>query len=316
MLAAHESVPTEPWLRSCLYVPGTRLNWMGRAVESGTDGIVLDLEDSVATSAKEIARRDVAAFLGRAEVGSSGPHLLVRVNPWGSGLTDDDLEAVIGRRVLAILLPKVRSRADVERLDARLAELEGARGLPVGSIVIRPMLESALGLQNVFEIAQSSPRVGYIGAGGAADSDFTRAIGYRATDAGLETIYIRSRVLLAARAAAIPFPMTSAWFGVRDLDGLRRYANRERDLGYMGMFAIHPSHVAIANEVFGPSPVDIDRWTAIVEAVEESARGGTSVAVVDGTMIDSGHADFARTMLSLAATIRPSKPADPRVIRS
>ncbi len=310
MLSERGSRPAEPWLRSCLYVPGTRLDWVARAVDSGADAIVLDLEDSVAASAKERARRDVAALLDGRAVAPSGPYLLVRVNPWESGLTDADLDAVIWGAVLGVLLPKVRSRVDVERLDARLSSLESARGLTVGSILIRPMLESALGLQNVFEIAGASNRVAYIGAGGAADSDFARAIGYRATDGGLETLYIRSRVLLAARAAAIPFPMTSAWFGVRDLDGLRRYANRERNIGYMGMFAIHPSHVAIANEIFGPSRQDLERWSAIVQAVQDASRRGTSVAVVGGAMVDSGHADYATMMLTLAARLRPPTPAD------
>ena len=131
--------------------------------------------------------------------------------------------------------------------------------------------------------------------------DMALSVGYRETS-GLETAYIHSKVIVDARAAGVTNPcsgLTSA--PLRDLEEVRALAVRLRNFGYLGVNLIHPSHVPIANEVFGPSESDIDYWTGLVAAVEEGERRGTSAVVYDGRMVDIAHANFAREMLKRAA---------------
>jgi citrate lyase subunit beta / citryl-CoA lyase len=292
--------PSQPPLRSLLYVPGNKLEWMLKAPRYGADALILDLEDSVPPDQKVASRAVVRQAID--ELGKQAkPRLFVRVNSFPSGLTEGDVEGVMGPGLFGVYLPKTEGPEEVSRLAARLDELEARMGLPAGQVFIRPMLEGAKGIHNAFAIAQASPRVAYLGTGGTGHGDIARSLGYRHREGMLESLFIRSKVLLEARAADITNPIAGLFANIQDVAGLRVYAERERDLGYMGMHCIHPSQVAIANEVFRPTPAEVERWRGLVEAVEAGQRQGTAAVVYQGEMVDIAHLTYARQMLALAA---------------
>lgn len=285
-------------LRSSMFVPGNKEDWMRKAPRYGADALILDLEDSVPPEEKDDARRQVRKALE--ELGPTGQTLFVRVNRLETGLTGDDLEAVTSPYLYGVVLPKVESPADVVEVDVLLKFFERRAGIDLGKIFIEAALETAAGLHQAYGIAKASPRVAHMGAGGGKDGDVARAIGYRWTPEWTETLFLRCKVLLDARAAGVPYPISGGWFDVRDLDGLRVYATHLRDLGYHGMHLIHPSHVPVANEVFSPTREEITRWQGLVEAVERGEREGSAAVTYQGAMVDIAHAETARAMLELA----------------
>jgi len=285
-------------LRSMLFVPGNREDWMRKAPRYGADALILDLEDSVPPEGKEAARQQVRNMLQ--ELGPTGQTLFVRVNGLDTGMTGDDLEAVTGPHVYGVVLPKVSSPADVVEVHVLLKFFERRAGVEVGKILIEPHLETAEGLRRAYEIARASARVGYMGAGGGKDGDVARALGYRWTPQQTETLFLRCKVLLDARAAGIAYPISGGWFDIRDLDGLRAYATHLRDLGYRGMHLIHPSHVPVVNEVFSPTPEEIARWRGLVDAVERGRSQGSAAVTYRGAMVDIAHEENARAMLQMA----------------
>jgi citrate lyase subunit beta/citryl-CoA lyase len=283
-----------PPLRSLLFVPGHREEWVAKAVAAGADGVLLDLQDAVPPEEKARARSVVAATVGQVE-----RPVLVRVAPVGSPEHAPDLDAAARPGLGGVVVPLVAGPDDVRAVAQRLEELERARGMGIGSTVVMPLVETARASRLAFEVATASRRVAYMGGGTAPDGDMAHDIGFQWTPAGMETLFLRSWVLMNVRAAAVPFPLTGIWPVVDDLDGLRAFAVQGRALGYTGMMAIHPSHVAIINEVFTPSPEDITRWQGTINAVES----GAGAARLRGMMVDAAHARTARDALAAAARL-------------
>ncbi|MBW8825101.1 MAG: CoA ester lyase, partial [Acidobacteria bacterium] len=228
--------PARP-VRSRLYVPGNRAAWMDKALGYGADALILDLEDSVPPGEKAAARSSVVAVLAHHGADHT---LFVRVGEPGSPDLAADLDAVVGPGLYGVVVPKVASAGDIGAVDRALGELERKRGLPAGSVWITPILETARGLRDANVIAESSRRLAYLGALSTRGGDVERALGYRWTPEGTETLMVRSQVLLAARAAGVPNPMTGLWTDIADLDGLAAFAMHSRGLGYEGMDIIHP----------------------------------------------------------------------------
>jgi len=136
------------------------------------------------------------------------------------------------------------------------------------------------------------------------DGDIARAIGFRWTDEGHEAFYYISKVLLDSRAAGIPYPMGGrGWWDIQDLEGLRKEAERTKNFGLTGMLLIHPSHVAIVNEVFTPTKEEIKHWKELIAAVEKCEKEGASVVTFNGVMVDTAHLKVARDMLAWAAEL-------------
>ena len=285
-----------PFVRSMLFVPANKTHWVEKGIAAGADAVVLDLEDAVSSDDKELARASVEAFMG--EVGTLSTSLFVRINDLSSERSLRDLEAVVSAGLTGVMLPKVQSRDDVVILDRMLGWLERARGLNEGGIRILPVMETANGIRHALSIAQSSARVAYMGGLGVKGGDVERSIGYRWSPEGMETLVIRSNVLLDSRAASIPNPLTGLWSDVRDLDGLREFATQSRNLGYEGMLAIHPSHVAIINEVFTPTATELARDEQLVHAMEQAALRGDGATTLEGEMIDEAMAVTARNRLA------------------
>jgi len=235
------------------------------------------------------------------ELGRAGQNVFVRVNDFETGLTWADLDAVVCPELYCVMLPKVTGPEDVKRCDTIIEFLERQRGFEVGTVLIDPVLETAQGMRQAYEVAIASPRVAHLGGLTGKDGDIARAIGFQWTPEGHEAFFYISKVLLDARAANIPYPMGGrGWWDIQDLDGLRAEAIRTRAFGYSGMLLIHPSHVAIVNEVFTPSKEEIAHWKELIAAVEKCEAEGSSVVVVNGMMVDTAHVKVARDLLNWA----------------
>jgi citrate lyase subunit beta/citryl-CoA lyase len=178
----------------------------------------------------------------------------------------------------------------VLRYDALLDHFELRNGV-AGLRYIIPV-ETVPAIHNCREIAAASPRVGAMIGPTAEHADIAREVGFEWTPGGLETLYLRSRVLLACREAGI-HALTALWERVDDLDGLRDFARQGRGLGFRGMIAIHPSHVAVINEVFGPSAAETEFYQGLAAAYEEAALAGSGAVRYRGLHIDKAHYDKA-----------------------
>ena len=284
-------------LRSVMFVPGNREDMMRKAPQYGSDALILDLEDSVPENEKGTARSLVARMVG--ELGAAGQNLFVRVNRLETGLTGFDLEAVTSPHLYGILLPKVERPEDVVEVDTLLRFFERKAGMDIGSICIDPSLETAAGIRQAYEIAMASDRVAHMGGSGGKGGDTARSIGFQWTPEGMETLFIKSKVLVDSRSAGVEFPISGGWFDIRDLAGLRNLANQLKQLGYTGMNLIHPSHIPVVNEVFTPTTEQIAHWQGLLKAMDEQRGSGSAVVTYAGDMVDIAHEETARTMLEM-----------------
>jgi citrate lyase subunit beta / citryl-CoA lyase len=289
-------------VRSALFVPGNREDRIQKAPRFGADALILDLEDAVALPDKPKARPIVRRMVE--ELGSAGLTVMVRVNDFETVFTWADLDAIVCKELYCVMLPKVTGPEDVKRADTIIEFLERQRGIEVGTVLIYPVLETAQGMRQAYEVGIASPRVVHMGGLTGKDGDIARAIGFHWTAEGHEAFYYISKVLLDARAANVPYPMGGrGWWDIQDLDGLREEAVRTKNFGHMGMLLIHPSHVPIVNEVFTPTREEITHWKELIAAVEDCEREGRSVVTFNGMMVDTAHLKVARDMLKWASEL-------------
>lgn len=295
----HEPLSRSP-LRSLLFVPGTKTEWLAKAAQAGADAAILDLEDAVPDSGKADARNGVVTALRRHQTSTheQEPALFVRVNPLNTWDGADDMRAVALPGLHGIVLPKVDRPEDVHAADRILTWCEREQGLPVGSVALVPLLETARSLREAYAVAAAAQRVAYLGALTGDSGDVARAIGYRWSSHGTETLTLRSRVLLDARAAGVEHPVAGLWTQLDDLTGLRTFAEQNRSLGYEGMVAIHPAHVPIINDVFSPDSEELARWERLIAAVEQAQACGEGAVSFEGQMVDEAMAATGRHILA------------------
>jgi citrate lyase subunit beta/citryl-CoA lyase len=287
-------------VRSLLFVPGNRPAWFAKAVASGADGLIIDLQDAVPPNERQEAYQAVATFIAeRLAAKVDSPVLLVRVSAVDDPAFEDCLQAVVRVGTDGIVLPMVTSADDVRLLSDRLATLEAAAGL-ARPLRIVPLMETAFALQHCFDIFACSPRVAYAGGSTARGGDLARSLGFVWTPEGLETLYLRSHALLAARAAGVANPISGMWGAVDDVQGLRAFAVQTRGLGYRGMMVIHPSHVPVVNEVFSPTPQQISDWRQTIAEMTRLHESGAGTGRLGGELIDAAHAVTAREELARA----------------
>ena len=285
-------------LRTMLYVPANKEDWVWKAPKYGADALILDLEDSVPDPEKKTAREIASRLVS--ELYENGVTVFVRVNAVDTGLTREDIKSALQKGLYGITLPMVRGPQDVIELDKMLTEEENLKGLPNGTVLIDPGLETATGLREAYEIGISSERVAHMGAGGGRGGDIARAVGYRWTPEMTETLFLRSKVLLDAKASGSPYPVTGLWQDIHDHEGLKNFAFNSRNLGYTGMTVIHPSHVPIVNDIFSPSEEDIREWKGLVDAMNEVRSNGGAAVSYEGGMVDIAHEKTAVQMLDMA----------------
>ena len=288
--------------RSLLFVPGQKALWVDKAVSAGAHAVILDLEDAVPEADKQTAREVTTNSVHRLGQ-ESNVGVIVRVNALDTPHFGADLQAVVRPGLTALLLPKVYSADDVVAFDALVRHFEIAAGMPIGTVGLIPSFETAKALVNVESIALA-PRVVSLMAAAAKDADISREVGFRWTAQGLETLHLRSRVVLAARAAGLPHVVLGLWQSIQDLEGLRTFAAANHDLGYGGQVVIHPSHVQIVNEAYALSQDELLRYSAMVKAYEAGAEEGHGAVMFDGEHIDLAHVQNARQILAMYETAK------------
>lgn len=301
------SGPTVPPVRSLLFVPANREDRIRKALVSEADAIAIDLESATPAGeidrARAIVRRvldEIAARRARDSHDESGPTILVRVHEARSPEQALDLAAVVSPALCGILLPQVVDERDVVATDEALTLAERSAGLVDGRLRVMPLVESANAIRRAFEIASASRRVAYMGGATSRGGDLARSLGHRFTEGGLETLFLRSKVLVDVRAAGVPNPISGIWGRVDDLDGLRALAEQTRDLGYEGLMTIHPAQVPIVNAIFSPSPEEIAEWQRTIAALAEAEREGLGAIRLDGRLVDAAHAKTAHEALARA----------------
>jgi len=295
--------------RSELAVPGSNPAMFRKALDGEADYIFLDLEDAVAPGDKERARTHVIQALLELDWRGRGKTISVRINGIDTHYMYRDVVDVVeqaGHRLDTILIPKVGVPADVYMVDAMVSQIEEAKGIP-HRLGIDVLIETALGMANVEAIAQSSRRLEamHFGVADYAASCRARTVvigGLNPDYPGDQWHAALSRMIVACRAYGLR-PIDGPFGDFKDPEGYRLAARRAAALGVEGKWAIHPSQIALANEVFSPPPAEVDRARRILAALEDAAREGRGAAQLDGRMIDAASARMAQNVVNMAAAI-------------
>ena len=263
--------------RSRLYLPGSEPKYFINAALHAPDAVILDLEDSVHRAEKDAARTLVRNTLRAVDFGAC--ERMVRINQLPLGL--EDLAEVVSESPDIILIPKVEHPPQVTEVDRMIGELKARHGI-IRPIWIMPILESAMGIENAFPVAAASENVAALTIG---LEDYTADLGVVKTSEGRESQYARARVVNAARAAGVQ-AIDSVYGDVADLDGLRRWGEGSRAMGFEGMGCLHPGQIRVIHEAFAPTTVEIEKAQRIVAAFEEAQNKGLAVVSLGSKMID------------------------------
>jgi len=290
-LALPSSSARDRLRRSRLYLPGNEPKYFINAALHRPDAIILDLEDSVHAAEKDAARILVRNTLRAVDFG--GCERMVRINQLPLALTD--LEAVIPESPDLILLPKTERAEQIIEVDCFITELKSKLRMDRPTWIL-PILESAQGIENAFAIATASPNAVGLTIG---LEDYTADLGVVKTIEGRESLYARSRLVNAARAAGIQ-AIDSVFGDVADLDGLRRWGENSRALGFDGMGCIHPSQIEFIHNAFAPSTLEIEKALRIVAAFNDAQQRGLGVVSLGSKMIDPPVVERAKKLVAYA----------------
>ena len=283
-------------IRSFLFVPGNRASWIDKCPSAGADAVILDLEDSVPESEKPGARELVAGKI--AQLAQAGQRTYVRVNRSPHLFSFEDIMAVVQPGLEGIVLPMPNGPEDIALASALVAEAEVRNRVTRGSVGIVPALETPRSLQLAYECAQAERVTALIGAS-ARNADLARAMGFQWSPDSFESVYLKSRTVMAARAAG-KLPIGGIWQQVHDLEGLRAYATLNRRLGMSGETILHPNNAAVVNAIFMPSEHDLAYYEGMVKAFDEGVKVGRASVMYAGEHIDAAHAKTAREIVETA----------------
>ncbi len=285
-------------MRSMLFLPADSEKKIAKGAGTNADGLILDLEDSVALSRKDEGRRLARAYLDANPLGSRTQKLLVRVNPLCGDMTLGDLAAVVGGAPDYILLPKYRTREDVIRFDHYISALETRDGVPAGHIKILVIgTETGQGVLNMGGLTDCSDRLAYVSWG---EFDLSADVGaetHRLPDGNWDDLFRTARSLcLAAAASAEIEPCNTVFTDFKDDEGLRDACLGARRAGFTCMMAIHPNQVDIINESFSFTVEQLEWSRRVVEVFEANPDMG--VVGLDGIMLDKPHYTQAQRMIA------------------
>ncbi len=291
-------------IRSALFVPAHRRDWVGKALRVKPGAAVLDIEDSVPPQFKPQAMAYLKEEIAELKAADTGA--FVRIQPLYDG-SAAEVEAAVCDGLTAIVLPKVASPDEIRSLADMLSYYEGKAGVERGAVGILPLPETAEGMYRAHDLAAASKRVrGIHGAlSGPVSGDFARAFGFRATSDGIEQLYLGSKLVLDSRSAGAMYPMAGI-FGTAqdDLPAVERLIRRARDLGYTGVAVMHPTHVPIANAVFRPTAEEVAYFEGLLKAFEEAEKAGLGAVAYQGAMVDYAMLPLAKEVLAEAARNR------------
>ncbi|MBA2310166.1 MAG: CoA ester lyase [Pseudonocardiales bacterium] len=301
--------------RSELAVPGSNTTFIDKAADSAADFVFLDLEDAVAPPEKELARRNVVEALNDVDWAGKGKTVSVRINGLDTHYMYRDVVDVMeqaGSRLDTILVPKVGVPADLYTVEVLVNQIEQARGYE-RKVGIEALIETALGMANVEAIASSGGRLEalHFGVADYAASNRARTVsigGLNPDYPGDQWHFALSRMIVACRAYGLR-PIDGPFGNFSDPDGFRDGARRAAALGAEGKWAIHPSQVELANEVFSPPEADVERARRIIEALREAEAQGKGAASVDGKMIDAASERMAQNVVAMDEAIQAAAKA-------
>ena len=278
--------------RSLLYIPGSKERALEKATTLPADGIIIDLEDAVAADEKANAREMVANTLTNRDYGRRS--LMVRINGFDSDWAMDDLARICDVTPDAILLPKVNTASDIQRLAGFLDQQDKCADTQIWA-----MMESPMCILNAREIAAASPRLRGMVLG---TNDLEKDLGARPRTDRMPMMTSLSICLLAARAHGL-YCVDGVYNKFQDGETLRLMCEQGRDMGMDGKSLIHPAQIDIANEVFAPSEDDIALAYRQMAAFDEAEAKGLGIAVLDGNIVENLHVETARGVLAKAKEI-------------
>lgn len=289
-------------IRTALFVPGNRPDRVDKAVNSGADAVIIDLEDAVPLTQKEETRPKVREKL----ITHKDRKIFVRVNGPGSDYLQGDLDEVVVQGLFCIIVPKVQGAAHIQELNTLLLNVEKEKGIEQGTISIIPLIESAKAVQDIFQIVSEKTdpkRLFTVAFGGA---DYALDLGIEITKDATELTYPRSAICIACRAAGVEPPLDTPFMvDLKDQEGLEADAKRAKQLGFQGKLCIHPGQIETCNAIFSPTKDEIIYAEKVIKAFEEAQERGMAVIQLDGRFIDYPVVERSRRIIKLAAALRP-----------
>lgn len=274
-----------------LYIPGTREDMILKSEKYEPDAIIIDLEDTVPMDLKAETRNQISDLIPKL---FSPPIIRINNEP---DLIEDDLKAVASNKINSILVPMAEDVDVIKNADRIVAKIENEQGLEPDSIKFILMMESVLGLMRCYDLATSVKRVESVAFGSAEDGDLQRELGCGFSVEGTEMLYARSKVLLEARAAKLPYVLDGAFSAVKDLDAFRADCTLSRRLGYDGRTLIHPSQILVAREAYSLPEEELAHYRKAVEEFEAAEKKGEAAVQVNGKLVDYAMYKQAKSVL-------------------
>jgi citrate lyase subunit beta/citryl-CoA lyase len=287
--------------RTLLFVPGQRESMLEKAPGTGADVIVYDLEEAVPPEEKARARPLVAAAVTAQD--AAGRSAFVRVNHVDSGLTRDDLHAVVRPGLAGVLFPKAEAAQELRDLDILLREAETANGVRPGDVAVVTMIESARGVLRCEELALATDRTVALAVGGY---DYTADLGVARDREGRALVHIRYVVVQVAVAWGL-VPIDTPYADVADEDGLVAETEFVKSIGFRGKLCVHPRQVPLVNRILSPTEEDVAQAHRIIDAFEDGTRRGLGAVSVDGRMVDLPIVERARRLVRTAERIAATR---------
>ena len=288
------------FIRTALFVPGNRPDRVDKAVDTAADVVIIDLEDAVPYSQKKetrpVVREKILDYQERP--------VLVRINALDTEFFQEDLDAVVVEGLSCVMVPKVEAAAQILEINRGLLEVEAKKGMRPGSVSIIPLIESALAVENVFQIVsqRTDPERLFTVAFGAAD--FALDMGFEITKTGEELFYPRARIAVACRAAGVKPPLdTPFMIDLKDPEALEADIKRACRLGFQGKLCIHPNQIDICNRLFSPTTEEIQYAQKVIQAFDEAEAGGSAAIQLDGKFVDYPVVERCRRILKISKLI-------------
>ncbi|MBN1569921.1 MAG: CoA ester lyase [Acidobacteria bacterium] len=278
--------------RSALYVPGDSKRMLERSATIQSDMLLLNLEDGVAFSEKDNARRNVAEALRIIDFG--GRETVVRVNSLNDDIGLRDIADIVPLRPDGICLPKVETPSEIRAAEAAIRTAEHANGLPEGCIKLHAMIESAAGVLHSADIAAASPRMASLIFGSA---DYAGDLRCMPGEDRIELLLALQWIVTSARAAGID-PIDAPCFDYRNRDLLSREAMQARRIGFTGKSALHPDQLTAINEIFDVTLEEVAWAEKIIAELDNAENRGKALSTMDGKLIDNPHRTIAERILS------------------
>ena len=282
--------------RSYLFAPGNHERRVEKALGLGADVVILDLEDAVAISEKRSTRELINKTLEQPR----NCAVFVRVNAYDTEFCYGDICSIVSENLDGIVLPKLERLEDLRSIDWLLGNLEQERELPNGSIDLMPIIETAVGLVNIREIARADTRVKRLAFGGG---DYTRDLGMEWTLKEDELLPVRSEMVLASRFGKLEPPVDTVFIHIKEHDAFRSSCSNILGLGFQGKMCIHPDQVPVTNETFTPDPEEVKWSQRVIDEFAKAEKAGIASIQVDGYFVDYPIVEKAQRTVDIATLL-------------